>query len=490
MMISRVILPLIFLVAFIYAGSISAEDRPLKIIPPKNGLYIGLYDWTGKGVEDFERLIGKKVAIWGNPPYIKSHTGQEGPLPYFDRKGHAKAYRQGYITPFSIESTIPSDTISPQAVIDGKIDHILKEIAKKIKAWNRPLFWLYQREPRIQPGPTTPGIGMNMGFGYDGGGYGLRGNETYRDVRKRRGNPKAEYGDPKKLDGPERYVDAARHIHDVVESIAPDHVTWVSGASINLNLVEKELKIKNTGAVTTYADFYPGDKYVDWHAFDYYSVAKDSFEDDIKSLWNEIMKVNPDKPVMILEFGVFKTMGSRARWFKDFFKSIKTTHRQVSAFFYWQSSSEEGEDERTRIDSRDPAREIWRNEMKKDWWVSNVRPEMASSRLSGKKLGRPPPSGQRVVDEGEMRDEGVMERVVDREDAGGEPIRRAKVIKIVKKDKRIESFLTRHSLVRFEPFYNREMDLWFVELIESGREIGVVTINGHSGKITEYSFPP
>jgi hypothetical protein len=366
------------LLFLLWAGVGPAVAGGLKIAPPRDGCYLGLHDWTGGGAGAFEKLLGTRVAIH-TPSYVRDETGSEGPLPRFDRAGHERAFQEGYVTFYGIEYRIPSETISPQAVIEGKLDAVLAGVAREVKAWGRPLFWLYQREPRIQPGPTDT-LGERMGFGYDGGGYGPRGDETYAGVLKRRGDPKADYGDPAKLDGPERYVDAARHIHAVVESIAPEHVTWVAGASVDLVMVVTEMGIPNTAAKTTYADFYPGDGCVDWHAFNFYSTMQRSFAEEIGPVWHEIKTVGHGKPVMMLEFGVYRTGGQRAAWFRDFFEQLAGPYRRIRAVLYWQAPSTEGEDERTAILEGDAAAAVWRKELAGGRWPGFGRCDGAAPR--------------------------------------------------------------------------------------------------------------
>lgn len=60
-----------------------------------------------------------------------------------------------------------------QDVIQWKIDSYLIKMAEDIRDWGRPIFWMYPREPSIQPAP-----------GYDGGGYGPNGNMTRGEVIK------------------------------------------------------------------------------------------------------------------------------------------------------------------------------------------------------------------------------------------------------------------------------------------------------------------
>ncbi len=331
----------------------------LKILPDPNGIYLGAYDFNN-GLKVFEQAIGKKAAIWGQPSFIKD-GGTEETLPKFDREGHEKAWQEGYLTFFGIEYSIDSRTHLPQAIIDGSLDSQIKQAAQEIKDWGRPIFWIYQREPIIQP---------VLRFG--GGGYGPAGDKKENEVADKYGAfGCADSGNIMCLDGPERYRAAAKHIHDLVESIAPNRVTWVMGA--------------NTGwQAGQYKMFYPGDDYVDWHAFDRYigaessQIAYQSLANHI--LWQEALNL-ADKPIMILELGVHYGFGGsrhdRAGWWQDFFEDVRINPQMenLKALVYWQMGEDAFDGSYTRIEPGQASARAWQEEIKNypDFWLSEVK---------------------------------------------------------------------------------------------------------------------
>lgn len=331
------------------------------VAPPNGGVYLGTYNWGDNGVQIFEQIIGRKVAI-GNP-YSTHDGGTENTWPSFDVAGHEQNWQAGYITWTEIETGLgafENPKFIHQDVIDGNIDSYLITMAEDIKDWNRPVFWMYPREPSIQPAP-----------GYDGGGYGPDGNLTRDEaIEGYSFGDKAEYGDLTELDGPERYRDMCRHIHDIMAPIAPK-ITWVMGAIV----------ARYEGA---YTQWYPGDSYVDWHAIDVYSgMAEEpesgNFVDIIEPDWSEALFLNPNKPVIIVEFGVHANTDvgeDRSQWFNEFFQAAKTTHTQLGAFIYWQNFNV-GEETGavTGIKSGDPCADDWHNEMNgpdSAWWYSSI----------------------------------------------------------------------------------------------------------------------
>ncbi len=354
-------------------GMVSPVLAQTKILPPAGGgVYLGVYNWAGDGLLKFEQVLGRKVAI-GNP-YAMTDGGAEGSWPSFDAVGHERNWQAGYVTWFSVETSLgsPAPTFTPQDVINGVIDTNLEAVARAIRNWGRPILWAYPREPSLQPG-----------VGYDGGGYGPSGTLRRAQATGQGLSDTAAYGSPSKLDGPERYVDMCRHIHDVVAPIA-SNVTWVAGAIVS----------RQPGG---YAQWYPGDAYADWHAINLYvgtesETVADTFAETIEPDWSEALAIAPHKPVMLLEMGVGTfLLGDRSAWFTNFFASAKTTHPQLGAFIYWQSNAD-GVD--SRIAASDPAADDWSNEVNgasAAWWRSNLsietRVATATLQGAGVKLG-------------------------------------------------------------------------------------------------------
>ncbi len=358
----------------------TANTTGLKILDSGNGIYLGAYNFDN-GVEEFENAIGKKVAIGCKNPIYDG--GVEGTMPNFDRAGHEQCYQDGYTSIYNIEYLIPSNTHSPQAIIDGAMDNEIKQVAQEIKIWNRPVFWLYQREPRLQPNTMVPGLeDPPVPSGFDGGGYGPNGDLTYRQVTNNNSNPneaKTHYGDSNKLDGPERYIDVAKHIHDLVESIVPNKVTWVMGA-MTTGDVENLIKKNEPEHYTSYEDYYPGDDYVDWHAIDLHAYPIDgqfkSLSEEIEPGYSDAMKINPNKPLLILEFSASRPGDNidRSAWFNDFFQKVKTDYPQLAAIVYFQLQTE---GEFYRLNSDDPGAQAWKQEMQAypNFWLSSVKTE-------------------------------------------------------------------------------------------------------------------
>jgi hypothetical protein len=331
-------------------GSAAAENqRAAKILAPQEGCYLGVYNWAQNGIETFEKAVGRKVAIIGG---IKTYD--EGDYPRFEPRWFDDWYDEGYVGIIGYEEHGQIGRYGSVDVIEGKIDAHLQAMAQAIADWGRPIFFVYNREPRLQFPVYGPDHDLSRG-----------------DAERAGFSLTAHYGDPDKLDAPEIYVGVHRHIHDVMAPIAP-HITWVMGGLV--------AQARWDGA---YADWYPGDDYVDWLAIDLYSglIVDDGpmqgrrsspdFVDAAEPAWSQMQALGTGKPIMILEFGANRDMPDRAKWFGGFFQAVKSTHRQVKAFLWWQKS-EPGRPFDCILRADDPEAAVWRDEMSNDWWKSDV----------------------------------------------------------------------------------------------------------------------
>jgi len=374
-------------------GFCEDEERVnLKIIPPENGIYMGSWDW-GNGQKEFEQAIGKKAAFMC-PKNIKDKVsttcvegGTEGTKPKICIELHKACYSAGYAPIYGIEYTSTEGPMLPQSIIDRSVDSEIKEVAREIKKFKKPIFWVFQREPMNQPA-----------WGFDGGGYGKNGlnkrgeildetclgkdiedcPELYNQYDSSFGTNCDTLGEVMCLDGPERYRDAARHIHDLVESECSDCVTWVAGAG-------------NDFSENGYKKYYPGNEYIDWHAFDiyfgYHPYTKYASLSFLKA-WSEAIEL-ADKPILILELGVWpetiveEEMGDlkskpidRKKWFEDFFEDIKTNPgmKNLKGFIYWQRDFLDVD---LSIIEGDPAASAWKREIDENpgFWLSNIQTE-------------------------------------------------------------------------------------------------------------------
>ena len=231
----------------------------LKIVKSPGAVYLGAYDWKENGqtpgVSEFETAIGKKVALYGFSCATAENTRFALDLNCLN--DHAS---KGYVSHVDVVAREPGRLLSAQEVIDGDADAMLADVADALIAFDKPIFLAYAREPSIQ-GPLCYQSGQEYECGW---GYGPSGDKKRNEVTdpwgqyvSARGDSCSTPNDRKCDDGRERYREMCRHIHDTIERLAPGRATWVMGAAAEFQ-------------PGSYASFYPGNDYVDWHAMDIY----------------------------------------------------------------------------------------------------------------------------------------------------------------------------------------------------------------------------
>jgi beta-mannanase len=131
------------------------------------------------------------------------------------------------------------------------------------------------------------------------------------------------------------YARAYRHIHDVFRQVGAGNVVWVWNVMGYL------------GWQHLFGDLYPGDRYVDWIAYDPYnwygcrSGAKpQTFAEITKSFYDYSAARYPGKPLMLGEFGLREQPAgamSKSQWFRDAVATLKTTRTRIKAVVYFNN---------------------------------------------------------------------------------------------------------------------------------------------------------
>jgi len=263
-----------------------SDSQSVRIAPPPAGrLYHGVFpggitgeenDITPNNVDVYEKHVGKKVA-W---VYLSHNwfAGRKFPLET------ANWIRERGAVPF-IRLMLRSTTeegrreklYTLQHIIDGKFDDDLKRWGQSAKQFGSPLLVEYGTECN---GEWFPWNGR-----WHGGGK------------------TKKYGNPHKPDGPERFVDAFRHIVMTIRAEGADNITWVFHPDTHDWPNKKWNRFEN---------YYPGDDVVDWIGVSAYGPQTpmdsecESFRQMMDSTYNRLEKLAPNKPVIALEFGCTK----------------------------------------------------------------------------------------------------------------------------------------------------------------------------------------
>ena len=197
-------------------------------------------------------------------------------------------------------------------IVNGAFDSDIQKWAQQTKEYGKPLWICFDGEMN---GGWHPGSGAANGGGTTDG-----------------------YGDPTKPDGPEIYVDACRHIHDIFESVGADNVAWVWAVN-HADVPEEDWN--------RFENYYPGDNYVDWLGVDGYNWNREeyggwkSFHAVFDDALNRLRPINAEKPIIIAEFGCAHKDTAKSEWIIDAFNRLKTNYPYVECFIWFDIDKEE-----------------------------------------------------------------------------------------------------------------------------------------------------
>jgi hypothetical protein len=277
-----------------------------QIPVPATGCYHAAF--TPNTQEAFESLAGKSIAF---EMIFRSWKGSRT----FDKTACDQIVAKGaypYIAWEPWDNNINSTVYSLQSIIDGTHDALIRQWANGIKQWNKPLLlrWAHEMNGTWYPWD-----------GFHNGGKTLTG-----------------YGSPAKPDGPERYIDAYRHVYHIFDSIGVTNVSWVWcpntmwDASDPLNVVD---------------NYYPGDDVVDWIGMNCYNWGTvtppgngwKTCEQMFRLTYDNVIKL-ADKPILVGESASTELGGDKAAWITATFATLKTAFPKIKLFSWFNIDKE------------------------------------------------------------------------------------------------------------------------------------------------------
>jgi len=285
--------------------------------PPQGYLYHGVYPGGRTGEEDditpgdlasYEQAVGKDAAWvyfsnnWFHGRDFPTKTAEwireAGSIPYIRLMLRNDLKYDGKDTTYSLQN-----------IINGDFDEDLHRWCAGAYRFGTPIIVEYGTEVNSDSFAWS-GI-------YNGGGV------------------KDEYGVPALPDGPERFKDAYRHIIQVCRDEDAMNITWVFHMdSLNYPNVSWNRP----------ENYYPGNEWIDWIGVSIYgahtpdSAYFDIFSARLDTVYRQIAKFAPDKPIIIAEFGTAKDnpFVDQIQWTKDAFASLKTEqYPNLIGFSWW-----------------------------------------------------------------------------------------------------------------------------------------------------------
>ncbi|MCO1598594.1 glycoside hydrolase [Micromonospora sp. RHAY321] len=263
---------------------------------PSCGAWWGMYSPTnpstwdhGRAITDIEAQVGRSFDIV-HRYHDFSNSGSNGAFP---DSYEQQQMREGRVMFFAWESRVFSSgaVLTWKDVYGGRHDGTIDAVAARIRATGVPVFMGFDHEPE-----DDPGKGSDADF-----------------------------------------VRAWQYVHDRFTAAGAHNAVWVW------------TMMGWSGHYGRYAGLYPGDRFVDWVAWDPYnfhvcngSTTWKSPSTTIGSFyrWLDQSGIGAGKPRMLAEFGTnFDTADpdAKRRWFEEFPAALKA-HPKIKAAIYFNSA--------------------------------------------------------------------------------------------------------------------------------------------------------
>jgi beta-mannanase len=163
------------------------------------------------------------------------------------------------------------------AILDGKANVYIREVALKLKSIGKPVFLRFAHEMN---GDWYPWSGQKIGS--------------------------------------EKYQHLFRYVRKIFDEVRAENVRWVF--SINAENIPQE---------NVYRDCYPGDRFVDYIGLDGYNWGTTqswsrwkSFRDIFSGIYEDVVR-RYKKPVIISEFSSSSAGGDKALWIEDALQTMR-----------------------------------------------------------------------------------------------------------------------------------------------------------------------
>ena len=322
---------------------------------PEQGAYTGAYidfgdtedNVTRAAIDKFQEMVGKPQAIvasssyWGRGTFPSENVriiAEYGAVPLIYWSPWGPPYEQG--------KHVDPGAFSLRHIVAGDCDAYIDRWGAAAKLYGKPLLVSFGCEPNSNWFPWS---------GYANGG-----------------DAKAPDGG---FAGPEMYKAAYRHVVDRVRGAGAGNVRWVFQANDDSH---PDMKWN------AMAEYYPGTNYVDWLGMSTYgqlTPGKDDWTDWEEAMdkpYQRLCAIDPDKPVMLAEWGVgeFPESGDKAEFIRDAFAGLNGgKYPRIKAAVFWHERWQNGDESwsNLRVNSSPGAVKAYRQGVGNAFWLG--RPE-------------------------------------------------------------------------------------------------------------------
>ena len=279
--------------------------------PPPNPLYWGAQigsqftgeqaPWDMGAVAAFEQLTRKPPSLISFSSPFAECTGAACTLNSFPTTPLENVRQHGSIPFFSWNTTGGDGPVQPAfrlaRILDGTYDAHIRAFAERSKEWGHPYFLRFDWEMNGFWFPWSEGIN---------------------------GNKRGEF------------AAAWRHVHDLFVSSGATNATWVWCPNVDF-----------TRNLTPLKQLYPGSGYVDWTCLDGFNWGKtanssgwQNFNQVFHSTYKRVLKVAPNKPMVIGEVASDDRGGSKAGWIHNLLRIVPSKYRKIRGLIWYEEKDQ------------------------------------------------------------------------------------------------------------------------------------------------------
>ncbi|MCX6935005.1 MAG: glycosyl hydrolase [Verrucomicrobia bacterium] len=330
----------------------SAPAKPRQLQVPQKGLYLGAYldggdaedNVSREAIDVYDKRVGRTQAIIG----FSSFWGEQSfPHRQIDLVSGYGAIPLIYWSPWDkpyMQDRGP-DRFNLDAIAAGKWDKYIDQWADEAKAEGKPLLVAW-------------GLEMNgIWFPWSGTFYGAG--------QKAKGRPGHA--------GPELFKSCYRHVIGRVKARGANNIQWIFHAN-NYSCPQDFWNM--------ISEYYPGGDVVDWLGMSVYGKQFRggkwvSFHDCIDYAYQDLGKLDPEKPMILAEIGVgeFPEFGSKAEWVRDALHDLPRDFPRIKGAVFWNErwENKDGSYSNLRMWSSPDSMKAFRHGARDPLWLP--RPE-------------------------------------------------------------------------------------------------------------------
>ncbi|MDB6147487.1 MAG: hypothetical protein JWO45_1151 [Spartobacteria bacterium] len=306
----------------LFLSSTPTSQAGSPVAPPPSGkLYHGFY-WGGVGTDDhdpsehdvtpadvasYEQAVGQKTAwIYFSDNWFESRAFPALMCGWIRDLGKVPYVR--LMLRSDVDQKHAEKTFTLSKIVAGEFDVDLRAWARAAKEFRSPIMIEWGTEPN------------GKWFSWNG---------------KWNGGPR---------EGPKGYVQAYRHIVDVMRGEGADNLHWVW----HVNWLDEPEQKWNA-----FENYFPGPDYCDWVALSAYGPttpttkdAAESFRFKMRNAYPRLTKIAPGKPIVIAEFGcdLHNPHVDTTRWAQSALEDLLSNRWPAIIGFCWWNEGWQNDD--------------------------------------------------------------------------------------------------------------------------------------------------